>query len=47
MTDKEFYEQLDATIVEMMKGVPNIVCDIGRLNDVLIELHKRQRALEQ
>ena len=47
MTDKEFYKQLDDTIDELMAGVPKIVCDIGRLNDILIELHTRQRNLTE
>ena len=42
MNDKEFYAKLDATITELMKGVPKIVCDIGRLNDVCMEITKRK-----
>lgn len=47
MEDKIFYEELDFTINELMQGIRYIACDIGRLNEVLIELHKRQRELKE
>lgn len=47
MTDKEFYEALDRQISNLMEGAKYIALqDIGELNDVLIELHKRMRELE-
>lgn len=46
MTDKEFYDNLDKVIVELMQGIRYITCDIGLLNDVLIELRKRRKENE-
>lgn len=44
MIDKEFYEKLDKLMNQLIVGVPNIVVDIGLLNDVMIELHRRMEA---
>lgn len=41
MEDKQFYTDTMDAIDELMAGVKYIVCDIGRLNEVLIELRKR------
>lgn len=46
MTDKEFYNNLDKVIVELMQGIKHIACDIGLLNDTLIELRKRRKENE-
>lgn len=46
MDDKTFYDNLDKVINELMQGIKYIVCDIGLLNDTLIELRKRRKQNE-
>ena len=42
MEDKQFYTDTFDAIDELMHGIKYIACDIGRLNEVLIELRKRR-----
>lgn len=43
MNDVEFYNNLDELVKQLIKGVPHIVCDIGLLNEVCIEITKRRK----
>lgn len=46
MNDKEFYNKLDKVFDELMQGIKYIACDVGLLNEVLIELRKRRKQNE-
>ena len=44
MTDKEFYNQLDEIMQELLPGVAHIVLeDYGKLNDVCMEITRRRK----
>lgn len=46
MDDKQFYNQLDEIITEMLPGVANIVMsDYSKLNDILIEITSRKHSI--
>lgn len=44
MTDKEFYNQLDEIIQELLPGVAHLcLSDYGKLNDVCMEITRRKK----
>lgn len=40
---KDFYQKLDKLMKQLMVGVPNIPVDIGLLNEVMMEIHRRMK----
>lgn len=44
MTDKEFYNQLDEIMKELLPGVAHLcLSDYGKLNDVCMEITRRRK----
>lgn len=47
MSDKDFYEGIDKLLEQVIRQCGGIVLDIGLLNEVAMELHRRQENLQE
>lgn len=43
---KDFYQKLDKLMKQLMVGIPHIPVDVGLLNEVMIEIHRRMKEEE-
>lgn len=47
MSDKDFYESTEKLLEQVIRQCGKLALDIGLLNEVMMELHRRQKNLQE